>query len=162
MVGRLEDRVAFGAMIVTRRAELSVEWEINRQIADSIDDLVLRLCLIHPDWYSPSISVGKPDPRGPRAFSTPAPVGQHCQSSHIWGYVCAIPSSRMVADHLYPYEAGGPTDARNLVWLCEWHNQVKSNDIHLWPWDSVDLSWIADVLDRIAARRDLLRRLKQL
>jgi hypothetical protein len=161
VVTTAEERIAFGAVIVARRAALSVEWETHRREADVNGDLALQLCLIHPEWYSPLMSMGRPDPRGPRGFATAPPVGQRCQSSYIWGYECKIASSRPVADHLYPFEAGGPSDARNLVWLCEWHNRVKSNDIHLLPWEEMDLTWVAEVLDRIAVRRDMLRRLER-
>ena len=157
----MEARIAFGAELVARRANLSPDWEANRDIACDSDDLALKLCLVHPEWYSPSAALGQPDPRGPRAFAIRPPVGQRCQSSYIWGYECSIPSVRPSADHLFPYEAGGLTDARNLVWLCEWHNRVKSNDVHLLPWDLMDIGWLPGLLDRVAVRRDLLRRLEQ-
>ena len=136
------------------------DWEANRELAIATDDLSLALCLAHPEWYSPSVRLGHADPRGPRAFSNSPPAGQRCQSAYIWGYDCSIPPARPSADHLFPYEAGGPTDARNLVWLCEWHNRVKSNDIHMLPWETMDLEWLPSLLDRIGARRDLLRRLE--
>ena len=154
-----EERIAFGATVVARRAALSVEWEANRELAKSSDDIALQLCLAHPEWYSPDVSIGQPDPRGPRGFQTNPPIGQGCQSERIWGYSCQLGSTKLVADHLYPYGAGGPSDARNLVWLCEWHNRVKSADIHLLPWDSMDLSWLPEVLARVANRRDMLQRL---
>jgi hypothetical protein len=152
---KLEARVHFGARILVFGSRLGSDWESNYAQARQSNDLALKLCLIHPDWFDPDNKVGE-DPRGPRAFRVNFPNGQQCQSSVIWGYLCNFSDSDLVADHLYPYSAGGSTDSRNLVWLCRWHNSVKSSDIHLIDWDSVDSGWVDDLLGRIEIRRELL------
>ncbi len=151
------DRIAYGARLLERRAGMSADWEANVITARADGDDVLRLCLVHPEWYLSGMALGQSDPRGSRRFKTPPPIGEACQSLRIWGYSCSLPSERLEADHLFPYESGGPTDGRNLVWLCSWHNRVKSNDIHLVPWSTVDLSWVDEVLERIRIRRGTLR-----
>jgi hypothetical protein len=152
----LDSRVAFGAKILKPGAEMGTDWERNRERALESDELALKLCLIHPDWFEPEIKIGD-DPRGRRAFSTIPPVGQVCQSNAVWGYDCSIDDGMLVADHLYPFSAGGPTESRNLVWLCKWHNSVKSSDIHLVDWEAVDCRWVDDLIIRVGRRRELLK-----
>jgi len=152
----IESRIAIGAKILEQMAEIREDWELMREAARERGDLALKVSLIHPDWYQSEVIIGR-DPRGSRFFSTNPPGGQTCQSAAIWGYTCQLYDHDLVADHLFPYSAGGATDSRNLVWLCRWHNSIKSSDIHLVDWDSVDCTWVDDLLDRITIRRETLR-----
>jgi hypothetical protein len=49
-------------------------------------------------------------------------------------------------DHLFPRALGGPTDARNRLTLCDWHNTAKSMDVHIFPWEEGLPPWVLDVL----------------
>lgn len=163
MVSDLATRIAFGRAIILRRTRIGSNWETCVQEATIDDDLISKLCLIHPEWYNPQIKIsGQYDPRGPRNFTTQPSGFQECQSNQVWGYMCMLEKESIVADHLYPYAAGGATDSRNLVWLCGWHNRVKSSDIHLVDWDGIDLTWIDDLLTRIAKRRHMLTLMDEL
>lgn len=82
--------------------------------------------------------------QGPRRFSKPL-GGNSCQSALLWGYDCEL-KGELQQDHLFPYSLGGPTFQTNRIFLCNYHNMVKSSDIHCYPWDSID-SWTEPWLD---------------
>ena len=75
-----------------------------------------------------------------------------CQSVLVWGYDCPISATTFQADHLFPFEAGGPTTVDNRIWLCPAHNRVKSSDVHLFPWEEPVPGWLAPKLEVMAAR----------
>lgn len=83
--------------------------------------------------------------QGPRSF--PTPLGGHsCDSSLLWGYECGL-NAEIQQDHLFPYSLGGPTLQTNRIFLCSYHNMVKSSDIHCYPWESID-QWTRPWLER--------------
>jgi hypothetical protein len=108
------------------------------------------LALAHPRHFS---SIPEQSAiRGPRFFAERTSAEWcGCQSVLIWGYPCPLEDVTCEADHLFPYEAGGPTWASNRVWLCTTHNHVKSSDIHLFPWECGTPDWLAPRLAVVAA-----------
>lgn len=74
-----------------------------------------------------------------------------CQAKAIWGYDCPLKDTKLEADHLFPYAAGGPTVSENRIWLCSYHNKVKSNDIHMYPWEQQEPKWVGSRLKVIAS-----------
>jgi hypothetical protein len=88
--------------------------------------------------------------QGARAFATPL-GGNCCQSRLLWGYNCEL-NGEIQQDHLFPYSLGGPTLAQNRVFLCKYHNMVKSSDIHCYPWEAVDewaKPWLTAQINRL-------------
>jgi len=123
----------------------NIGWEkqyqkINKKISIE-DELVLKLTLIHPFHLKdliPDINKRKIKQlqiQGKRIFDTK--VFKKCESEKFWGYQCPFPNDNLVADHAFPYSLGGPTKGVNLRCLCKWHNMVKSNDIHCYPWEDL-------------------------
>ena len=109
------------------------------------------MALLHPEHHG-ELFRGEPDPRGARSFAA-AEFAEACQSEWIWGYKCPLtPTTRTVADHIFPYSLGGATAAGNRITLCRWHNQVKAADIHFYPWERPRPDWVDILLHRIAAR----------
>lgn len=88
--------------------------------------------------------------QGPRAFTSTL-GGNSCQSAMIWGYNCEL-SGEIQQDHLFPYSLGGPTLAVNRIFLCTYHNMVKTSDIHCYPWESTDIlvqPWLDSQIRRL-------------
>lgn len=110
--------------------------------------------LVHPSWYSHVI---KQDIIcGPRIFSREiSRSASRCGSRLLWGYDCPCGNSAH-ADHLFPYSYGGVTDARNLVLLCETHNRLKHEDIHIYPWERGLATWVEEAIERIRDAAALL------
>jgi hypothetical protein len=100
--------------------------------------------------------VSQDEIQGPRSFeAAPLLEGAPCEAERIWGYRCDLPLEyARQQDHLFPYALGGPTEARNRLTLCSWHNQVKFVDIHLFPWEEGEPLWLDPLLDRLHAYRD--------
>ena len=116
-----------------------------------------QLALLHPEhleelglpshWTVQSIQQSI---QGVRSFASPV-LNSACDAHLIWGYECEL-SGDIQQDHLFPYSLGGPTVARNRVFLCKYHNMVKSSDIHCYPWESVDKwakPWLAGQILRL-------------
>lgn len=115
-----------------------------------------RFCLIHPVHLEELGLQNKI--QGNRAFNEePGVSTMLCQSNQIWGYSCCAvkDQNRLVADHLFPYSLGGPTIASNKLYLCKFHNQVKSNDIHFFPWERGEPDWLSIQIARV--RNEILR-----
>lgn len=111
------------------------------------------LALIHPLNFN-----GDQSPIcGPRQFvEDPAFRFQSCQCELYWQVKCEHRESpQLYADHVFPYSFGGPTVPENRMMLCGMHNRMKSNDIHLYPWEKGLPAWFAMVLTRIKSRREL-------
>jgi len=89
--------------------------------------------------------------RGPRTFAKE--VGMEwikCRAEFIWRYTCGRTLEiGIAADHLFPYSLGGPTLGSNKIYLCALHNQMKSNDVHLYPWEIGEPIWLKDCLEAI-------------
>lgn len=111
--------------------------------------LAESMALIHPDHYKHVSTANQI--RGDRTF--PKEQGMtsiKCSADVIWGYSCSIElTSGIYADHLFPYSLGGPTVSNNKLYLCEFHNQVKGNDIHIYPWEEGEPEWLKGLLFRI-------------
>jgi hypothetical protein len=105
------------------------------------------MVLLHP-WHYEGVR-GTSDPRGNRRFG--AEVGQRlrCDAPTFWGMECAF-GYPPVADHVFPYSLGGPTVGGNRAVLCQIHNQMKSNDLHVFPWERPTPAWVPDTIERIA------------
>lgn len=116
--------------------------------SNSISD---KLALIHPDHYEEidlddhlANGAAQKKMQGNRSFpilKTP----EKCQSNLLWNYNCHLDGA-IEQDHLFPYSLGGPTIPRNKIFLCRYHNMVKSSDIHCFPWEATD-QWITPWID---------------
>jgi hypothetical protein len=116
-----------------------------------------KLALLHPDHLHNldlpphrNIESIQRSIQGPRTFSSSI-YGCVCQSTLVWEYACEL-TGAIQQDHLFPYSLGGPTLGANRIYLCQYHNMVKSSDIHCYPWEAVDTwtrSWLDVQLDRL-------------
>ncbi len=115
------------------------------------------LALLHPQYlgYDKGLQVklqGKPffpavDLEGLRGYG--------CLAVRIWGYKCdLLIGTDLNADHVFPWSLGGSTSSTNLLPLCRYHNQVKTNDVHLYPNWSDPPDWVWLGLERRLARVD--------
>lgn len=107
------------------------------------------LVLVHPDHYA-ELDLGNTI-RGPRQFVEEVGVSSvGCAVNVFWGYPCTSSKvGTVVGDHLFPYSLGGPTVATNKIHLCALHNQMKSNDVHVFPWEAPAPTWLPNCLDSI-------------
>jgi hypothetical protein len=105
--------------------------------------------LAHPAHYEGLDTRGTV--RGPRPFGEEVAIGSlQCRSEQFWGYPCSQSGvQHLVADHFFPYSLGGPTVVSNKVYLCKLHNQMKSNDVHLYPWELGEPQWLSACLEAI-------------
>ena len=111
----------------------------------SLSPLWLGMALIHPRWYNQRIS--QSSICGPRRFSIGVSVSTACDSRALWGYQCQSAVSAEI-DHVFPYSLGGPTDIDNAKYLCSLHNQMKGQDIHVYPWE-LEPVWLGRHLAKI-------------
>ena len=111
------------------------------------------LALVHPL----NIQGDQTGSCGPRQFrEDPAHQFQICQCEIYWQVVCERREvQQLFADHVFPYSLGGPTVPENRMMLCGAHNRMKSNDIHLFPWERGLPVWFPSLLSRIESRRSL-------
>lgn len=108
------------------------------------------MCLVHPVHFRDRVSQNVI--QGVRKFASESCLStMQCQSSKIWGYACESVNdgNQLVADHYYPYSLGGPTTAANKLYLCRFHNELKTCDIHIFPWENGEPSWLRSQIDRI-------------
>lgn len=112
--------------------------------------VVEALALVHPQHYQELDTDLRI--RGPRQFNQEAAMSSiGCQAEFLGGYPCQRPVGSVVAaDHLFPYSLGGPTVGSNKVYLCRLHNQMKSNDIHLYPWERGLPVWLLQTAAAVA------------
>ena len=132
-------RVRFASLYLEAlQKTLQVGWN---EIYNQKENLKLyqKLTLIHPDVLS---EVGLTENqinkfRGTNKFDRDNISTRKCASDKIWGYECNLTSNEqeIEQDHLFPYSLGGPTIKQNRIFLCRYHNQLKGNDIHLYPWE---------------------------
>jgi hypothetical protein len=89
--------------------------------------------------------------RGPRHFAKEVGMDNvKCRAEVLWGYTCGRTLEiAIAADHLFPYSLGGPTLGSNKIHLCALHNQMKSNDVHLYPWEIGEPVWLKNCLAAI-------------
>ena len=89
--------------------------------------------------------------QGVRAFPASIIASNSCQADLLWGYKCEL-HGEIQQDHLFPYSLGGPSIAQNRVFLCKYHNMVKSSDIHCYPWEATDAwakPWIGAQINKL-------------
>lgn len=106
--------------------------------------------LVHPCHYRHLVSV-KTILGQPSFSERDSAEWCQCQSEDVWGYECPLDVDQYEADHLFPWAAGGPTAVENRIWLCSFHNQSKSSDVHLYRWEGPEPKWIGGRLGAIAA-----------
>jgi len=120
----------------------------NKRFSENIT-YIEAMALLHP-WHFEEIPEIL-NLRGARSFSQDIMRGiGECNSEYIWGYKCPFESEILAADHLFPYSLGGCTITENKIYLCRFHNQMKSNDIHLFPWERNTPSWVQAYLERVS------------
>lgn len=117
--------------------------------SDDIENIIIsKLVLLNPLFYdelilhSKSTHINKQEKikkiQGRRIFKDINFGPIKCESKFFWGYECPFDDENKVIDHSFPYSLGGPTNnAFNRRVLCKWHNSVKSNDIHNYPWEKL-------------------------
>ena len=111
-------------------------------------DVVSALLLAHPMWRTAESKIAV---QGPRHFedSESARFGQ-CQAHLLWGYACSLGGANGIQfDHLFPRSLGGPTVVGNRLSLCRFHNAGKAGDVHFFPWEIGEPSWLAQLLKNI-------------
>lgn len=133
----------------------SWEWEASFALYCRGElTLVRAVALVHPAHYE---GLAKMEVIcGPRNF--PGEVGQarmECRAELLWGYRCPLSRPKIVLDHLFPYALGGPTIAENKLLLCDTHNLMKGSDLHVYPWERGEPSWLKSRLTSIASLRTL-------
>ena len=116
------------------------------------------LVLIHPKWYQEEAAADEVCPvRGRGGFrqgGRDSPGA--CESFRYWGYRCPWPNDRGEYDHWFPRSLGGPTDLRNAMWLCKWHNKMaKGADIHVLDPQKERLQWFEDTLKAVEDQLNL-------
>lgn len=137
------------------------EWTNRKEsllssLAGEIEDAqtVEGLVLVGREWLRglahPEIATLEKTAYGGDTFD-PLVFSEECQSDRLWGYECPFRGSEFAADHLFPRSLGGPTDARNRLNLCRWHNTAKSMDVHVFPWEEGIPDWVPQLL-RVLAR----------
>ncbi len=157
--------MAVDAELIGRRFRSTLEYLVYLERIDDVDELTASyerfqagattieegLALAHPRHLVDVADAAFV--RGRRQFNERTSAEWcRCQSVLVWGYDCPISADAFQADHLFPFEAGGPTTADNRIWLCPAHNRVKSSDVHLFPWEAPMPGWVAPRLDVMAAR----------
>jgi len=77
--------------------------------------------------------------------------GQKCRSKEVWGYECPFINAKIHVDHSFPRSRGGATHPMNAMYLCDNHNLMKSSDVHMYPWEKLELNldWINTTLEKI-------------
>lgn len=139
---------------------LALNWEKQYFLYQSKQlSLPYAFVLVHP-WHCELLtSQDIKTIYGARTFQKEVGLtGMQCLSETIWGYKCSHSrqsKSIVQADHLFPYSLGGPTISSNKIYLCKFHNQMKSNDIHFYPWERGEPAWLATHLQEIAKRKGL-------
>jgi hypothetical protein len=128
-------------------ASCKLGWAAAFNALSEHSTLYQRLALLHPQHIADSsmpthltLDGVQRSLQGPRAFGASL-GGQSCQSSLLWGYECPL-NAEIQQDHLFPYSLGGPTLPLNRIYLCRYHNMVKTSDVHSFPWEHED-KWIA-------------------
>jgi hypothetical protein len=137
---------------------LRIDWHEFYSSAIEHTNWVYRLAAIHPRHYRDYVEHNVRDCiiRGPRGMVIDGGAReQGCQCRLIWGYDCVLTQQGLEADHLFPYSFGGPSIGQNKVFLCTLHNQAKGSDMHLFPWEQGEPTWLPEHLERI--RRQLTR-----
>ncbi len=125
-----------------------VGWEKCRKSLETEKDtyelILKKLALLHPEHYylilkteTSRINSKIELIQGNRSFPQIDDT-EKCQSEELWGYICPFTIENKVQDHEFPYSLGGPTNkAFNRRILCRWHNMIKANDIHNYPWEKL-------------------------
>jgi hypothetical protein len=145
-IGILEIRIDLGRKYLEKLSQLpSRDWlqEYELYLANALS-LPEALALAHPENYD--LNSLSNVIRGPRQFD-PEIGRERCRAEVIWLYNCEVQAS--AADHVFPYSLGGPTVGSNKLLLCRRHNEMKANDIHLYPWEKGEPEWLTHCLRAI-------------
>jgi hypothetical protein len=128
----------------------ATSWqELYARYRDGQMSLMESMTLLDPQWLPAGLS--QIEAQGPRVFPAATIVDAACEAAAIWGYPCDLPRlSRTQSDHLFPYALGGPTVAANRLGLCDVHNRVKGTDVHLFPWERSEPSFLSAQLARLS------------
>ena len=118
---------------------------------------IARMALIHPSHYEKPLQGAKCSVRGNRTFgkSRGDRRGQCCAEA-LWGYSCALTVGELAElhyDHVYPWSFGGPDLPSNIQLLCKMHNELKGSDLHVFPWERGEPSWVSLMLAKIQSDR---------
>ena len=130
----------------------SWKWsEVSAEYAAGKLELPRAMVLIHPSFYECREAEAGQSIRGNRGFTATAGLNvAGCMADRIWLSVCPLAKPDVLhSDHLFPYSLGGPTIAENQLFLCSVHNHAKANDIHLFPWERGEPSWLGMQVERI-------------
>ena len=92
--------------------------------------------------------------QGPSSFAPKRSAVVECQAVVVWGYQCPVTGENMEQDHLFPHSLGGITCDRNQIWLCRYHNMLKGNDVHCYPWEESArwASWLDDYIETVHSK----------
>jgi len=121
--------------------QLGLDWlESYHTFASGEMEIWEKFALLHPDHNSEhgesSIRIMAWDKlRGPNCFPPKGSPVVGCEAVIVWGYQCPNISENLEQDHLFPYSLGGITSDHNRIWLCRYHNMLKGNDVHCYPWE---------------------------
>lgn len=133
------------------------DWEnqlSSNPSANSEHCSAVRMALLHPRFYGVDVSAGNCPIRGSRQFSFIDRSSQgDCRAIQLWGYSCPSNNPLLEADHIFPFAFGGPTRADNKAYLCVHHNRCKGSDVHAFPWEFAEPSWVQSTLSNIASYR---------
>lgn len=137
-------------------ASLRIGWQASYEAAKT-GAICQRLALLHPDHYSElnlpasrTVETLQRSIQGPRTFAAYSQPGT-CQSPLVWGYQCELGGDKQ-QDHLFPYSLGGPSIPTNRIYLCRYHNMVKTADVHCYPWEDLErwaLPWLDQQIRRM-------------
>jgi len=107
------------------------------------------LVLIHPRFME-NLALDKKIVLG-GDFPQNTTKGQKCRSKDVWGYECPYRNALIHVDHSFPRSRGGATHPLNAMYLCDHHNLMKSSDVHLYPWENLELNreWIDRIFEKI-------------
>lgn len=141
--------------LVTLESTLKLGWQKSAGRPEL--GFLEKLALLHPEHFN---SLDLPNHTNTKTLQTSIQGNRRfasqqsnvlCQSMLIWGYECPIETD-LQQDHLFPYSLGGPTVGTNRIWLCRYHNMVKTSDIHCFPWEELEQRcgpWLDNQIDKM-------------
>lgn len=146
-------RVGEGERYLVALEELETRrWEdLYHDYVKGSLSLPQKLALIHPRYYREREEACGFSVRGDSLFArNDDHYRMSCDAVRVWGVPCQLSRYESVqADHFFPHSLGGPTIPENRLSLCPLHNQLKTNDVHFFAWESGEPEWLARLLERI-------------
>ena len=130
------------------------DWQLGYAMYQAGDlSTPQQLFLCNPMWYPiTDFDAVQERIQGVRPFSAHRGL-ETCRSDELYGYECPVTLADPVHcehDHLFPYSLGGPTDPRNRISLCTWHNREKGSGIHVFKWELGAPPWVPEAVERIS------------